>query len=76
MLSEAEVRLAQMMDSSGLKFGNLTSQYSQNFAGQNSQQGRDGDASQRSASDTIDGTDETNAEISFEQSENLINMQA
>ena len=49
MLSDAEARLAQMMDASGLKFGNLTSQYSQNFtgnfSGQNSGQGRDGNAS-------------------------------
>ena len=84
MLSDAEARLAQMMDASGLKFGNLTSQHNQNFAGnytgnftgQNSGQSRDGGASHAAASGTADGTDETNAEISVEQSENLINMQA
>jgi flagellar hook-length control protein FliK len=84
MLSDAEARLAQMMDASGLKFGNLTSQHNQNFsgnftgnfAGQNSGQDRDGSASHAAAAGTVDGTDETNAEISVEQSENLINMQA
>ncbi|MGB0233301.1 MAG: flagellar hook-length control protein FliK [Candidatus Puniceispirillaceae bacterium] len=84
MLSDAEARLAQMMEASGLKFGNLTSQHNQNFAGnftgnfagQNSGQGRDGGASHAAAAGTVDGTDETNAEISVEQSENLINMQA
>jgi len=80
MLSDAEARLAQMMDASGLKFGNLTSQHNQNFAGnfagQNSGQGREGGSAHAAASDTADGKDETNAEISVEQSENLINMQA
>ena len=80
MLSDAEARLAQMMDASGLKFGSLTSQHNQNFTGnftgQNSGQSRDGGASHAAASGTADGTDETNAEISVEQSENLINMQA
>jgi len=84
MLSDAEARLAQMMEASGLKFGNLTSQHNQNFAGnftgnfagQNSGQGRDGGASHAAAAGTVDETDETNAEISVEQSENLINMQA
>ena len=80
LLSDAEARLAQMMDASGLKFGNLTSQHNQNFAGnfagQNSGQGREGGSAHAAASDTADGKDETNAEISVEQSENLINMQA
>ena len=80
MLSDAEARLAQMMEASGLKFGNLTSQHNQNFtgnfAGHNSGQGRDGGMSRTAASGTTDGADETEAEISVEQSENLINMQA
>ena len=84
MLSDAEARLAQMMEASGLKFGNLTSQHNQNFAGnftgnfsgQNSGRDRDGSASNAAASGTADDTNETNAEISVEQSENLINMQA
>ena len=80
MLSDAEARLAQMMDASGLKFGNLTSQHNQNFSGsfadQNPAHGRDSGASHAAASDAEDGTDEPNAEISVEQSENLINMQA
>jgi flagellar hook-length control protein FliK len=80
MLSDAEARLAQMMDASGLKFGNLTSQHNQNFAGnfagQNSGQGREGSAPHDEASAKADGTDENNAEISIEQSENLVNMQA
>ena len=80
LLSEAEARLAQMMDASGLKFGNLTSQYNQNFggnfAGQNSEQGQKGGSSYAAASNTADDENETNAEISVEQTENLINMQA
>jgi len=80
LLSDAEARLAQMMDASGLKFGNLTSQHNQNFAGnfagQNSGQGREGGSAHAAASATADGKDEINAEISVEQSENLINMQA
>ena len=69
-----------MMDASGLKFGNLTSQYSQNFtgnfSGQNSGQGRDGNASLAAAFDTEDETNKSNAEISVERSDNLINLQA
>ena len=80
MLSDAEARLAQMMDASGLKFGNLTSQYSQNFtgnfSGQNSGKGRDGNASLAAAFDTEDETNKSNAEISVERSDNLINLQA
>ena len=80
LLNDAEARLAQMMDASGLKFGNLTSQYNQNlggnFAGQNSGQGREGGSANAMASGTSDGKDESNAEISVEPTENLINMQA
>ena len=80
MLSDAEARLGQMMDASGLKFGNLTSQYSQNFngkfSGHNSGQGHEGDASHAVASSTEDDTDKSNAEISTERSNNLINLQA
>ena len=80
LLSDAEARLVQMMDASGLKFGNLTSQYNQNFAGnfggQNSGQGREGGSAHAAALATADEKDEINAEISVEQSENLINMQA
>lgn len=76
MLSDAEARLVQMMDASGLKFGNLTSQHSQNAAGQNSRQGRDESSSNASASGGEDGTDDPDIEISVGQSENLINMQA
>ena len=80
LLSDAEARLAQMMDASGLKFGNLTSQYNQNFAsnfgGQNSGQGREGGSAHAAASATTGDKDENNAEISVEKSENLINMQA
>jgi flagellar hook-length control protein FliK len=80
ILSDAEARLAQMMDASGLKFGNLTSQYSQNFngnfSGQNSGQGREGDASHAAAFKTEDETNKSNAEISVERSDNLINLQA
>ena len=68
-----------MLTASGLKFGNLTSQYSQtftgNFSGQNSGQGREGDASYP-ASKTEDETNKSNAEISVERSDSLINLQA
>jgi flagellar hook-length control protein FliK len=88
-LSEAEARLAQMMDASGVKFGSLTSQYNQNFAGQsfagqnngqnpgqkNDQNGQNGRANS-AADGSLDGNDANNAEISVEPSENLINMQA
>ena len=76
MLSDAEARLVQMMDASGLKFGNLTSQHSHNPAGQNSGKGRDNSSSNASASGGADGMDDSDIEISVEQSENLINMQA
>ena len=80
LLNDAEARLAQMMDASGLKFGNLTSQYSQNFggnfAGQNSRQGREDGLEHATGSETTDGTNNVDAEISVEQTENLINMQA
>ena len=73
-------RLAQMMDASGLKFGNLTSQHNQNFAGnfagQNSGQGRKGGLANAAEPANADENDENNAEISVEKSENLINMQA
>ena len=80
-LSEAEARLAQMMDASGVKFGSLTSQYNQNFAGQNfggqndGQDGRNGRANS-AADGSLDENDANNAEISVEPSKNLINMQA
>ena len=80
LLSDGEARLAQMMDVSGLKFGNLTSQYNQNlggnFNGHNSGQDRNGGEANAAASDAVDGKNETKAEISVEQSENLINIQA
>ena len=80
LLGESEARLAQMLDASGLKFGNLTSQHSQNFGGnfadQNSGRGREGEASHAATSDTAGGENEIDAEISVEESENLINMQA
>lgn len=80
LLNDAEARLVQMMDASGLKFGNLTSQYSQNFGGsfggQNSGQGREGGSANATPSDTPDGKDDAKPEISVDQKENLINMQA
>jgi len=80
VLSESEARLAQMMDASGVKFGNLTSQYNQNFggnfAGQNSRQNQPGDTAKTGSTENADANDMGNAEISVETSENLINMQA
>ena len=80
LLSDAEARLAQMMDASGLKFGNLTSQnnlnFGGNFAGQNPGQGREDGSAHATTSANADGEEKTNVEVSVEQSENLINMQA
>jgi flagellar hook-length control protein FliK len=78
-LSEAEARLAQMMDASGVKFGSLTSQYSQNngqYTGQNNGQNEQNGRANSAADGSPDGNDANNAEISVEPSENLINMQA
>mgnify|MGYP003332378400 FL=1 len=78
VLNDSEARLAQMMDASGVKFGSLTSQYSQSFAGhsvgQNS--GRHNGTANPVVANSADGDDNNNAEISVEASENLINMQA
>ena len=80
MLSDSEARLAQMLEASGLRLGNLNSGQSQGFGGNMS----GGQADQHNQAETAgkavagkaddDGVDSTAAIT--ERSENLINIQA
>lgn len=80
MLNDAEGRLAQMLEASGLRLGSLNSGQSQGFGGNSS----DGQANQQNTAETphkaIAGKAEddgpANAEMTTERSENLINIQA
>ncbi|MDA8649434.1 flagellar hook-length control protein FliK [Alphaproteobacteria bacterium] len=80
MLNDAEGRLAQMLEASGIRLGSLNSGQSQGFGGNAS----DGQANQKSTAETpykaVAGKAEddgpANAEITTERSENLINIQA
>ncbi len=80
MLSDAEGRLAQMLEASGLRLGSLSSGQSQSFGGNTSggqadQQGQAKLASKARPDKTEkDGLSDT--EITSELSENLINIQA
>ena len=80
MLIEAETRLVQMMDASGLKFGGLNAQQSQNFggdlAGRQSGQGDKNANPQNAPGTEADTSDVSTVENGVGQSENLINMQA
>ncbi len=80
MLSDAEGRLAQMLDAAGLRLGNLISAQSQGFGG-NSFGGQADRQNQPQVMANVDtGKAEkdgmSNAEITTERSENLINIQA
>jgi flagellar hook-length control protein FliK len=80
MLSDAEGRLAQMLEASGLRLGNLVSAQSQGFGG-NSFGGQTDRQNQSKAMTNSDaGKDDkdgmSNTEITIERSENLINIQA
>jgi flagellar hook-length control protein FliK len=80
MLNDAEGRLAQMLEASGIRLGSLNSGQSQGFGGNAS----DGQANQQNTAETPrraiagkagdDGP--ANAEMTTERSENLINIQA
>lgn len=80
MLNDAEGRLAQMLEASGIRLGSLNSGQSQGFGGNAS----DGQANQQNTAETphkaITGKAEddgrANAEMTTERSENLINIQA
>ena len=80
MLNDAEGRLAQMLEASGIRLGSLNSGQSQGFGGNAS----DGQANQQNTAETprkaIAGKTEddgpANAEMTTERSENLINIQA
>ena len=80
MLNDAEGRLAQMLEASGIRLGSLNSGQSERFGGNAS----DGQTSQENTSETsyktIAGKAEddgsANAEMTTETSENLINIQA
>lgn len=80
MLSDAEGRLAQMLDAAGLRLGNLISAQSQGFGGNSfgGQADRQNQPQVMANADTgkaeKDGM--SNAEITTERSENLINIQA
>ena len=80
MLSDSEARLAQMLEASGLRLGNLNSGQSQGFAGNMSgghadQQNQAGNSGKTSAGKT-DDDDGNSADTITERSENLINIQA
>jgi len=80
MLNDAEGRLAQMLEASGIRLGSLNSGQSQGFGGNAS----DGQANQQNTAETphkaIAGKTENDgpadAEMTTERSENLINIQA
>ena len=80
MLSDSEARLAQMLEASGLRLGNLNSGQSQGFGGNMS----GGHANQQNQAETSGkaiaskaGDDGANSSDTItERSENLINIQA
>ncbi|MDA9012583.1 flagellar hook-length control protein FliK [Alphaproteobacteria bacterium] len=79
MLSESEARLAQMLEASGLRLGNLNSGQSQGFGGNKS----GGHANQQNQAENsgkvIAGRaddDSNSVDVITERSENLINIQA
>ena len=76
VLSESEVRLAQLMEASGMKFGSLTSQFNQNFSGQNTGNGHQKARTNSVKAGEAEVIDSRSTEISVGTSENLINMQA
>ena len=75
MLSDSEARLAQMLEASGLRLGNLNSGQSQGFGGNMS----GGHANQKNQDETSGKADDdvgNSADAIIERSENLINIQA
>ena len=80
MLSDAEGRLAQMLEASGLRLGNLISAQSQGFGGNSfgGQADRQNQSKAMTNADADKGDKDgmNNTEIITERSENLINIQA
>jgi flagellar hook-length control protein FliK len=75
MLSDSEARLAQMLEASGLRLGNLNSGQSQGFGGNMS----GGHANQKNQAEIPGKADDdvgNSADEIIERSENLINIQA
>ena len=80
MLSDSEARLAQMLEASGLRLGNLNSGQSHGFGGNMSgghanQQNQAENSGKAIAGKADDGGDNS-ADLNSERSENLINIQA
>ena len=80
MLSDSEVRLAQMLEASGLRLGNLNSGQSHGFGGNMSgghanQQNQTGNSGKPIAGNADDDGG-ISTDINTERSENLINIQA
>jgi hypothetical protein len=80
MLSDSEARLAQMLEASGLRLGNLNSGQSQGFGGNMSggqaNQQNQAENSGKAIASKADDDDGNSADVITERSENLINIQA
>ncbi|MDC1001649.1 flagellar hook-length control protein FliK [Alphaproteobacteria bacterium] len=80
MLSDSEARLAQMLEASGLRLGNLNSGQSHGFGGNMSgghaNQQKQAENSDKAIAGKVDDDGDNSADINTERSENLINIQA
>ena len=80
MLSDSEARLAQMLEASGLRLGNLNSGQSHGFGGNMSggqaNQQKQAENSGKAIAGKADDDGDNSAAINTERSENLINIQA
>ncbi|MDC3298656.1 flagellar hook-length control protein FliK, partial [bacterium] len=80
MLSDSEARLAQMLEASGLRLGNLNSGQSQGFGGNMSgghaNHHKPAENSGKAIAGNADDDDGKSADLNSERSENLINIQA
>ena len=80
MLSDSEARLAQMLEASGLRLGNLNSGQSHGFGGNMSgghaNQQNQAENSGKAIAGNADDDGGISADINTERSENLINIQA
>jgi flagellar hook-length control protein FliK len=80
MLSDSEARLAQMLEASGLRLGNLNSGQSHGFGGNMSgghaNQQNQAENSGKAIAGKADDDGDNSADLNSERSENLINIQA
>jgi len=80
MLSDSEARLAQMLEASGLRLGNLNSGQSHGFGGNMSgghaNQQNQAENSGKASAGKADDDGNNSADLNSERSENLINIQA